>query len=533
LLIPFEESSFERPADLLVIGTGIAGATVALKAAQAGLDVLIVTRSADLDSSSSAWAQGGIIFEGTGDSASLLADDIFEAGARIGHLPAIELISKEGPSRVRELLLADSRAQGGIPFDRLPDGTLSLTEEAAHSVPRIIHVEDLTGRAIQDYLLRRIAAEPRIRVLPGATAVDLLTLSHHGDDPADRYAPITCTGAYVLHMATGRVLPVLARETVLATGGAGQLWLHTTNPESARGDGLAMCQRAGVRLSHLEYVQFHPTALYTERGRRHLITEAMRGEGARLVRADGSEFMQKYDARGTLAPRDVVARAIHEEMLETGTPCMFLDITHKPAAWVRERFPNIARLCREHAGIDIATQPIPVVPAAHYMCGGVLVDLDGRTSAQRLWAVGEVSCTGVHGANRLASTSLLEGLVWGARAAEAVVAKLAASRASYRMPAIAPWRMAHEKPDPALIAQDWNTLRYTMWNYVGLVRTTRRLARARHLLRELEMEIEDFYAHSVVTDALLGLRNGITAARTITMAAFSNRRSEGCHFRVD
>lgn len=521
-----------EPADVLVIGTGIAGATAAIKAAEAGLDVLVLTRSSDLNSSSSAWAQGGIIYEGENDSPTLLAQDIFEAGARTGLRAAIDLLATEGPRRVREVLLSESPENGGIPFDRNALGGLDLTEEAAHSVPRIIHVEDLTGRAIQDYLLKRLARQKGIRVLPNVTAVDLLTLSHHGKDPEDRYRPVTVVGAYVLHLESGRVFPVMAREVILATGGAGQVYLHTTNPEGARGDGYAMCWRANIRLSHMEYVQFHPTALYTERGRRLLISEAMRGEGARLIDKEGRQFMHKYDPRGSLAPRDVVARGIHEEMLQTGEPCMYLDITHKPSDWIRERFPHISRVCLERAGIDIATQPIPVVPAAHYMCGGVLVDLDGRTSAERLWAVGEVACTGVHGANRLASTSLLEGLVWGARAAEAIVEKIARG-GEWRMPKIAPWKMAREQPDPALIHQDWNTIKYTMWNYVGLVRSSRRLGRARYLLRELELEIEDFYSNSVPTDTLIGLRNGITTARAILMAAVSNRRSEGCHYRVD
>jgi L-aspartate oxidase len=366
----------------------------------------------------------------------------------------------------------------------------------------------------------------------GVSAVDLLTLSHHSLDPVDVYEPPTCFGAFVLLRDTGEVVPIFARETVLATGGLGRLFLHTTNPNGARGDGIAIAYRAGARVINLEYIQFHPTALYHPQAERFLISESVRGEGGELIRRDGTRFMKRYHPRGSLAPRDVVARAIHEEMLERGEECVYLDITHRDPEWVRHRFPHIHAKCLEH-GIDITRQPIPVVPAAHYSCGGVAVDLEGRTSMRRLRAVGEVSCTGLHGANRLASTSLLEGLVWGTAAGESIAREMKRRREAPRTPRIEPWRHETEPVDPALILQDWLTIKHTMWNYVGLMRTTKRLERALAFLRELQLEIEEFYARARLSDALLGLRNGCQAAVAVTYAAIQNRVSRGCHYRVD
>lgn len=515
--------------DILIVGAGIAGCAAALRAAELGRRPLLLCRAADLMDSNSAWAQGGIIYEDT--PSPLLLEDILEAGAGLCHLPAVRLLAEEGPGRVRHFLLGEDGETTGVPFDRSPSGALNLTEEAAHSLPRIIHVGDRTGRAIQEHLTARIAAHPNIRVALRACAVDLLTNSHHGQDPADRYAPAECLGAYVLSEADQQVHTILAKETILATGGLGQIFLHTTNTCGARGDGIAMAARAGARLANLEFIQFHPTALYTEHNRRLLITEALRGEGARLIDADGRTFMHRYDQRAELAPRDVVARAIHSEMLASGADCVFLDISHKSGNWLRERFPGITETCAHH-GIDITTQPIPVVPAAHYACGGVLTNLDGLSSLDRLWVVGEAACTGLHGANRLASTSLLEGLVWGTRAAEAIEKRLSKGH-SYTNTNVPDWIMSRETPDPALMAQDWMSIRQTMWNYVGLERTIKRLRRARQILRELESEIEAFYEDSRLTDELIGLRNGVRVARMVTSAALANRKNRGCHYRID
>jgi L-aspartate oxidase len=516
--------------DLLILGSGIAGCAAALAAAEAGLDVTIVTKGPALtECTATAWAQGGIIYRGENDSPELLAQDIYRAGAEIGHMPAIRHLATRGPEYVEEILIKKL----GVQFDRTPNDMLDTTEEGAHSVRRIIHVADLTGKAIEERLVEAVLEKPNVRVLTHATAIDLLTLSHHSERPNDAYEPPTCVGAYIFLQQEGRVETWLACETLLATGGLGQLFLHTTNPKGARGDGIAMAYRAGARLLNLEYVQFHPTALYHGDGERFLISESVRGEGGILIRRTGESFMEKYHPLGSLAPRDVVARAIHTEMLENQEPCVYLDITMKDPDWIRRRFPNIYAKCLS-LGIDITKQPIPVVPAAHYSCGGVAVDLEGRTSIRRLRAAGEVSCTGVHGANRLASTSLLEGLVWGTDAARSAAREITSQgRDAYYFPPIEPWRYENEPVDPALIFQDWLTIKYTMWNYVGLIRTTKRMKRARSILRELQTEIEYFYERARLSDDIIGLRNGCQAALAVLFAALENRKSYGAHYRVD
>lgn len=515
--------------DLLVIGSGIAGCAAALVAGESGLKVTLITRSRDpRRATATRWAQGGIIFRGEGDSPDLLASDIFRAGDEIGNPDAIRHLAERGPAYVEEFLI-DKLA---VPFDRTHSQHLDITEEGAHSVRRIIHVADLTGQAIEESMVEAVKALPNVTVVTSATAIDLLTLSHHSLHPTDIYEPPTCIGAYVFFQETGRVEPILANETVLATGGLGQLYLHSTNPQGARGDGIAMAYRAGARLLNLEYIQFHPTALYDPHGERFLISEAVRGEGGVLMRQNGERFMDNYDPKGSLAARDVVARAIHMEMLEHREPCVYLDISHREEDWIRQRFPNIYAKCLS-LGIDMARQPIPVVPAAHYCCGGVAVDLEGRTSIRRLRAVGEVSCTGVHGANRLASTSLLEGLVWGVDAARSAAAEIHTGKQDYRFPEIAPWRYESEPSDPALMVQDWLTIKYTMWNYVGLVRSSKRMKRARAILRELQSETEYFYERVSLSDDIIGLRNGCQAALAVLFAALENRRSCGAHYRVD
>jgi L-aspartate oxidase len=515
--------------DLLIIGSGIAGCSAALVAAEAGLDVVLITRSPDPGTATStSWAQGGIIFRGEGDSPDLLSSDILGAGGGIGYMPAIRQLAVLGPQYVEEFLIG----RLGVQFDRNSDDLFDITEEGAHSVRRIIHVADLTGKAIEDRLIEAVAKCPKIHVIANATALDLLTLSHHSTRPSDAYEPPTCVGAYVFFQLTGEVEPVLAGETLLATGGLGELYVHSTNPKGARGDGIAMAYRAGARLLNLEYVQFHPTALYQNDSERFLISASVRGEGGVLIRRSGESFMEKYHPLGSLAPRDVVARAIHTEMLERQEPCVFLDISTKDGDWVRRRFPNIYAKCLS-IGIDISKQPIPVVPAAHYSCGGVAVDLKARASIRRLRAAGEVSCTGVHGANRLASTSLLEGLVWGIEAAKSVVEDRASQPGGYYYPEISPWRYENESLDPALVLQDWLTIKYTMWNYVGLIRSIKRMKRARGILRELQTEIEYFYERAQLSDDIIGLRNGCQAALAVLFSALENRQSSGAHYRVD
>jgi len=516
---------FPEQTDVLVIGSGLAGCVAAVAAARRGAQVTMITREENPSQTNTRYAQGGIIYQAATGDPDLLVRDILEAGAGISYPPACRLLAEEGPRLVREILLNDF----GVPFDRNGSGELDLTEEGAHTVPRIVHVEDLTGKAVEERALAALRGEPGITLFNRATAVDLLTLSHHSADPLDIYEPSRCVGAYVLDQRDGEVRPILARETILATGGLGQLFLHTTNPRGARGDGLAMAYRAGARILNLEYVQFHPTTLFHPQSGGFLISEAVRGEGGVLKRASGEPFMEAIHPLGSLAPRDVVARAIHDVLLHHDEPCVYLDLTHKPADWIRQRFPNIHAHCLS-LGIDITAQPIPVVPAAHYSCGGVAVDHNGLTSILGLRAAGEVSCTGIHGANRLASTSLLEALVWGWRAGEASANEALAASGAF--PPIKPWMMEREPYDPALILQDWLSIKHTMWNYVGLARTTKRLRRALQILRELQIEIEDFYASSRLSDSIVGLRNGVQTALAVLYAAMQNRQSRGCHYIV-
>lgn len=515
----------EETADVLVLGTGIGGCAAALAAARDGASVTIVTRAADERESNTFYAQGGIVARPPGDTPERLAADIERAGDGLCSPEAALLLAREGPELVEKLLVDELQ----VPFDR-EGGGFHWTLEGAHTVARVLHVKDETGAPIEQALLEACRREANIRWRRETTAVDLLTLSHDSVDPTDRYHPPAVIGAYLLSRARGDVTPHTARETILATGGLGQVYLHTTNPPGARGDGFAMARRAGARLLNLEYIQFHPTALLHSKGRL-LLTEALRGEGARITDVSGREFLRDVHPAGELAPRDVVARAIHQRMLEKDEPYALLDISHRDHGWIRERFPGLVRRCLE-LGFDLTAGPVPVVPAAHYACGGVAVDGNGRTSLGHLRAVGEVSCTGVHGANRLASTSLLEGLLWGWRAGKAAARQAELTRAR-RLPEVRAWQPEHEPVDPALIAQDWMVIRHTMWNYVGLLRSERRLDRAGRILGELRDEIEQFYRRGTMSDELLGVRNGVQTALAIHRAASDNRVSRGCHYRVD
>lgn len=517
--------------DVLIIGCGIAGATAALELAEDGSRrVTVLTRAADPNESNSSWAQGGIAGRGAGDTAELLAGDILRAGAGLSNPAAVRTLAEEGPDLLQEILID----KAGVDFDRTASGDLAYGLEAAHSCRRILHVGDWTGKVIMDALLRHLAEKPNIEVLTGRTAVDLLTFPHHSRDPLAIYHPPTCHGAYVFHHTTRKVEPVVARHVILATGGIGQIFLNTSNPPGARGDGLAMAYRAGARVINAEFVQFHPTALHMPGTTKALISEAVRGEGGVLVTPGGESFLERYGLEDReLAPRDVVARAIYTEMLEHDHPYVFLDIASKrPADFIRERFPQVHALCQER-GIDITRQPIPVVPAAHYFCGGLLVDLDGRTTLPGLHAVGEVACTGVHGANRLASTSLLEGLVWGTRAARDIRRRPEAKRiAAAEVPDWEEAGLTYEV-DPALIHGDNQNIRNMMWHYVGLIRNPYRLNRALRELRGLWFNIEEFYKKAFLTDALIGLRNAVLNALIVTRAALENPISRGSHFRED
>ena len=514
--------------EVLIIGCGIAGGTAALTLADAGVPVTVVTRGKAPETTNTYWAQGGIIYTGLDDSPDLLVEDILRAGAGHCYAPAVRLLAEEGPSAVRRVLI--ERLQ--VVFDQAHSGALSLGLEGGHTLPRIVHAADATGKAIEIALLNALASHPKVTLLTGHTAVDLLTPAHHARNRLRIYEPRSCVGAYLFNQETGKVVRCLAKKTVLATGGLGQVFLRTTNPVGARGDGLAMAYRAGVRIINAEFVQFHPTAFYYQDGARFLISEAVRGAGARLVDDQGHPFMAKYAPEWLdLAPRDVVAQSIHREMLEKDLPNVYLDLaTYLAPEQIVAKFPTIYARCLEY-GVDITREPAPVVPAAHYFCGGIWVDEWGQTDRQHLYAIGEVSCTGVHGANRLASTSLLEGLVWGERAAQHILCRLPETVyfAASEIPA---WvEPGHETADPALLSQDMSSIKHIMWNYVGLVRTTPRLERALRELTRLETEIEQFYRKTRLSDELIGLRNAVRTALLITNAAWQNKRSLGCHYR--
>ncbi|MCS6844594.1 MAG: L-aspartate oxidase [Caldilineales bacterium] len=514
--------------EVLVIGSGIAGATVALELADRGVQVLMATRGSQPEDSNTLWAQGGIIYRGVDDSPDDLVADILRAGAGHSYPPAARILAEEGPEAVRRILIE----RVGVQFDRDERGELALALEGGHSKPRIVHVADYTGKAIELALIRAVQAHPNITLLIGHTAVDLLTPSHHSLNRLAVYQRRSCVGAYLFDQATRQVKRCLARETVLATGGLGQIYLRTTNPSGARGDGVAMAQRAQARVINLEFVQFHPTTFYHVNAPNLLISEAVRGAGARLVHADGRPFMQRYQPEWRdLAPRDVVARSIHQEMLAHDLTHVYLDLrSYIPREEILRHFPTIRQSLLPY-GVDIAEDLVPVVPAAHYACGGVWVDEWGQSTIQHLYAVGEVACTGVHGANRLASTSLLEGVVWGSRTARYIAEHLP-PRLTISPDDIPPWRDdGLDEPDPALISQDMSSIKHIMWNYVGLARTTRRLERALSELYHLETEIERFYRASKLTDALIGLRNAVRTAILVASAAWQNKRSMGAHYR--
>ncbi|MDQ6802344.1 MAG: L-aspartate oxidase [Acidobacteriota bacterium] len=517
---------------VLVLGTGIAGLTTAFCLASAGIKVLLVTKTADPKDCNTFWAQGGIIYEGEDDSPAKLIEDVLRAGAGLSSEEAVRFLAVEGPRVVRELLLEEMH----VAFSTSEEGELDLTQEGAHSIPRIIHAGDATGRAIEISLLNRVKSEPNITLATEVTAIDLLTTQHHPTDIQVRYRlDNECVGAYLLDNRTNDVYTIFADYTVLATGGIGQIFLHTTNTRSSLGDGVVMARRAGARIMNAEYVQFHPTALADKKANHFLISEALRGEGARLRNHQGQYFMEKYSPLKDLAPRDVVARAIVEEMTTNKEEYVYLDLAnfytgHQPIA---ERFPNIRKACAE-IGVDIERDPIPVVPAAHYFCGGVLADTSGQTTLSRLYAIGETSCTGVHGGNRLASTSLLEGLTWGYYAAVSI-------RNNYNyfrdplLQSIPDWQPPGRQnmEDPALILQDWTTIQNTMWNYVGIVRTYERLKRAVADMRELGNRLTKFYHESMISKSIVELFHGQQMAAIVSDAAIKNPVSRGAHFRRD
>ena len=510
----------QHKTDILIIGLGLAGITAAITAAKSGKKITILTKTKNKSSGSTPWAQGGVVYKGLKDSSLQLKKDILKAGA--GHCweDAVEHLCKYGPGLVEEILINTLK----IPFNSNELG-LERVAEGAHSTPRVLYHADKTGKSIHDIALKYLENIKNVEILTNHMAIDLLTFSHHSTETTDIYKKPACFGAMVLNNETGAVVSMLASKTILATGGIGQLFLHTTNPKEATGDGIAMAWRAGARCFNLHYIQFHPTALYHPSGR-FLISEAMRGEGAKLINNQGEEFMNQYHKDGALAPRDVVSRSIHKEMLKEETDCVFLDIADKDSAWTKQRFPTIYDYCLSK-GIDITKESIPVVPAAHYSCGGIGVNLVGKTSLKRLYAIGEIACTGVHGANRLASTSLLECLVWGYFAGKDSVEEK--DDADY-FPPMHDWSLGTQEVDKARIAQEWLTIKNTMWNLAGLIRSQDKLRSATNILRLLQSDVEQFYQRSELDNNILSLRNGAQAALAIISSALEDRESLGTHY---
>ena len=515
--------------DVLVIGCGIAGASAALEAAKSGLKVILLTKNSKFEESNTYYAQGGIVSLGKNDYPELLKEDIIESGDGINNPEAVDILTKEGQKAVETILIKEL----AIPFSRSSPDSLDYAQEGGHSRRRILHIKDTTGKTIEEKLIQVLKEFTNVTLLSDHTAVDLLTIPHHSKNLTAYYKDPQCLGVYVLDNNSKKVNIIFAPYTILATGGCGAVYLHTSNPSSAIGDGYAMAFKAGARIVNMEYIQFHPTSLYHRDGDGFLISETVRGEGARLKTRDGRTFMENYNSKKEMAPRDEVTRAIYEEMINSNSDYVGLDLVSYAKFDIKKRFPNIYKTCLEF-GIDITKEFIPVVPAAHYCCGGVLVDSWGRSSLKGLYAAGEVSCTGVHGANRLASTSLLEGLVWGTRSAKHIVAHFD-PEIPCEISEIHDWYYPEneEDVDPALILQDWVSIRTTLWNYVGIVRTTKRLERARADLDYLRHRVEKFYKEAKIDPLVVGLKHGIQVAWLIMYAALSNPESRGSHYITD
>ncbi|AMO36671.1 L-aspartate oxidase [Thauera humireducens] len=504
--------------DVLILGSGAAGQSMALRLAEC-LKVALVTKR-ELSDSASNWAQGGIAAVlDTTDSIEAHIQDTFTAGAGLCDPVATRFVVENGKRAIEWLI------DRGVPFTREADSQLGyhLTREGGHSHRRIIHAADATGAAVQTTLSAQVRAHPNIDIYEHHIAIDLVLGDKVGQPGAG------CLGAYVLDIEADEVVTFAARSTVLATGGTGKVYLYTTNPDVATGDGVAMAWRAGCRVANMEFIQFHPTCLYHPQAKSFLISEAVRGEGGLLKLPDGTRFMPEHDPREELAPRDIVARAIDFEMKKRGIDCVYLDISHKPADWLRSHFPNIHARCLE-LGIDITKEPIPVVPAAHYSCGGIVTDLSARTDVPGLYAVGESAFTGLHGANRLASNSLLECLVFGEAAAQDILTKPRQSS-----PVLPDWDESRvtDADEEVVISHNWAELRRAMWDYVGIVRTTKRLKRAQHRIRMLQREIHEFYSNFRVSNDLIELRNLVVTADLIVGCALKRKESRGLHHSRD
>lgn len=511
----------DRSFDVIVIGSGIAGLSFALKVAQLGHSVAIITKKDSAESNTN-YAQGGIAcVTSQSDDFELHIADSLDAGDGLCDEEVVRTIVREGPSRIEELI------QSGVEFSQLEDGRISLGKEGGHSKRRILHVKDITGRAIEQALLHTIDKSPNITTFEHFFAIDLITTDRITGGRNNCIA-----GLYVLDVHQSRVKTLRAPVIMLATGGAGHVYQYTTNPSIATGDGIAMAYRAGAEVRNMEFIQFHPTALYTLTDERFLISEAVRGEGAVLRNLAGKAFMQRYDRRGDLAPRDIVARAIDQEMKRSGSRHVWLDITGHGRDELRDRFPSIYENCLRH-GISIDTDFIPVVPAAHYLCGGVTTSMSAETGISGLLACGEVACTGLHGANRLASNSLLEAIVLADRGA--ATAKSYLQSRSFEALEIPDWKDGdlNDSDERVVLAHNWDELKRTMWDYVSIVRTTKRLQRARTRIQTLAREINEYYWNFKVEPSLLELRNMIQVAELIIECALLRHESRGLHFTLD
>ena len=508
--------------DFVVVGTGVSGLSFALEASKHG-SVAVITKRAS-ENSNTAWAQGGIccVADDEDSFESHIADTV-DAGAGLCDHDVVKAIVESAPSAIEKMVNI------GVQFDKNSSGKYELGKEGGHSQRRVLHSKDTTGKEISEKLICSAKESENIEIFEHHFAIDVITTEKLGASGTNEVA-----GIYVLNESTGEILTFRSDKVVLCTGGCGRVYLYTTNPNIATGDGLAMAYRAGAEISNMEFIQFHPTCLYHHELKNFLISEAVRGEGGKLIGKDGNEFMHKYDPRGSLAPRDIVARAIDHEIKKTGQPCVYVDIRHKSREYIEERFPNIYKTCLS-VNIDPAIDPIPVVPAAHYQCGGVKTDVDGKTSINGLYAIGEVACTGLHGANRLASNSLLEGAVMAFRAVEKINTENKKNRPKNKNLIIPDWTSgeAEDVDELVVIYHNWDEIRRLMWDYVSIVRTNKRLKRAATRLLNLRKEVQEFYWNFKICSELLELRNLVDTASLVVNCAQRRKESRGLHYTLD
>ncbi len=513
--------------EAIVVGSGIAGLTSAIYLKKAGINVVVLTKTSRPEECNTYYAQGGIIASRETDTPEMLKEDVLMAGNDYNRLEAVDLFAREGPDLVFDFLINEA----GIEFSKNELGEIDYTEEAAHQVRRIVHYEDHTGDKIEVELIN-YAEKLGIKIACNYTAVDIITNNHHSNDTQEMYKPREVMGIYALNNQTGEVDTFFSGAVILATGGLGNIYQYTTNPDSATGDGLSMAYKAGADIINAEFVQFHPTSFFNKDVKRFLVSEALRGEGARLKDHNGYEFMKDYSPLKDLAPRDVVARAIYDRMAKTGHEYMFLDLYnyYNEKLPIQKRFSKIYMTCKK-GGVDISREMIPIVPAEHYFCGGVKVGLYGETSLENLYAVGEVSCTGLHGSNRLASTSLLEGLLWGKRAADEIIRRKNPVDMR-RVGKIPDWKdpKRNQDFDPLLVDQDMKAIQLTMWNYAGIIRTRKGLERAKADLDYYSHRIIKFYQEAKLNTGIIELRNAAVCSSLIVGAAIRNKKSTGCHY---